>query len=125
VKAILLEAHRVLKLGGLTYHHIGLHDHSANSDSSISVLNLVRFGDTTWKILGQNKIQYRTRLRASDLESLFVDCGFTIVFVDRKTAPLYDLRAAPRFAAYRPEDLASTVSRRVPARPQLPENPTV
>jgi SAM-dependent methyltransferase len=107
VQAILREARRVLKPGGLTCHHIGLHDHFANFDSSISVLNFLKFGDTAWKMLGQNKIQYHNRLRASDFERLFAECGFTIISADRKVAPMPEMRVAPRFSSYAREDLAT------------------
>jgi len=107
IRAIFREAHRVLKPAGLTYHHIGLHDHFANFDSTISVLNFLKFGDRTWNILGQNKIQYHNRLRASDFDRLLAEFGFAILSAERKVSALPNMRVAGRFSSYSPEDLGT------------------
>lgn len=83
LKAMLREAYRTLRPGGLTYHVIGMFDHYADVDPSITRVNFLKFSDFTWRLIGQNKISYHNRLRESEFLSLFREAGFEIV--DRRS----------------------------------------
>jgi SAM-dependent methyltransferase len=79
VKALLREAYRTLRPGGLTYHVIGMFDHYTTMDPSITQVNFLKYSDFTWRMLGQNKIYFHNRLRESEFVTLFREAGFEIV----------------------------------------------
>lgn len=79
LKAMLREAYRTLREGGLTYHVIGMFDHYADVDPRITRVNFLKFSDFTWRLIGQNKISYHNRLRESEFVSLFQEAGFEVV----------------------------------------------
>lgn len=83
IKAMLREAYRTLRPGGLTYHVIGMFDHYTTVDPTITKVNFLKFSDLTWRILGQNKVFFHNRLRESEFISLFQEAGFEIV--DRRS----------------------------------------
>jgi hypothetical protein len=112
VERMVMEARRILRRGGLSYHHIGLHDHLAETDSAATKINFLRFNDFTWKILGQNKIQFHNRLRQSEFLRMFEEAGFEILLC-RSEVDEASLRAIPtmglnkRYRAFDPVDLAT------------------
>jgi SAM-dependent methyltransferase len=111
---LLREAHRILRPGGILYHEIDLRDHYADFDRSISSVNFLKFNDFTWKLLGQNKIQYHNRLRASDVLAIFQQSGFETVNIETRIdekaiAALKHIRIDNRFRHYVPSDLATAV----------------
>jgi hypothetical protein len=89
-----VESHRVLKAGGLSYHHIGLHDHLAETDSAATKINFLKFSDSTWQILGQNRIQFHNRLRQSEFVEIFKDAGFEILLCQSEVDEI-SLKAIP------------------------------
>lgn len=97
VEGMIVEAHRVLKSGGLSYHHIGLHDHLAETDSAATKINFLRFDDFTWKILGQNRIQFHNRLRRSEFLRMFEEVGFEILECQSEVDEV-SLKALPTMA---------------------------
>jgi len=112
VKAMLREAYRTLRPGGLTYHVIGMFDHYTSVDPSITRVNFLKFGDFTWRVIGQNKIHYHNRLRESEFISLFEQAGFEIV--DRRSEvdepslkALETMRLCPRYRAFDKRDLST------------------
>jgi len=108
------EARRILRIGGILYHEIDLRDHFAEFDPSISSVNFLRFNDFTWKLLGQNKIHFHNRLRASDFTIILEQFGFEIVNLEtrsdeRGVAALKSMHIADRFKPYEDSDLATSV----------------
>lgn len=112
VERVVREAHRVLKRGGLSYHHIGLHDHLAETDSAATKINFLRFNDFTWRILGQNRIQFHNRLRQSEFLKIFKEAGFEILLCESEVDEM-SLKALPsmtlnkRYQTFDPVDLAT------------------
>jgi hypothetical protein len=112
IKAMLREAFRTLRPGGLTYHVIGLFDHYTITDPSITRVNFLKYSDFTWRIIGQNKIQFHNRLRESEFVSLFQQAGFEIVdrqsaIDDRSLKALETMRLSQRFRNFDKKDLAT------------------
>lgn len=112
IKAMLREAHRTLRRGGLTYHVIGMFDHYTSVDPGITRVNFLKFSDFTWRIIGQNRISFHNRLRESEFISLFQEAGFEIV--DRRCEvdepslkALETMRLNPKYRAFDKRDLAT------------------
>jgi len=112
IKAMLREAHRTLRPGGLTYHVIGMFDHYTSVDPRITRVNFLKFSDFTWRIIGQNKISFHNRLRESEFISLLHEAGFEIV--DRRSEvdepslkALETMRLNPKYRTFDKRDLAT------------------
>ena len=109
---MLHETYRILRPGGVTYHEVDLRDHFAEFDSSISTVNFLKFGDLTWRLLGQNGIHYHNRLRANDFRALFQafeNVGFETRTDERALEALKHFQVADRFKGFHPADLAVPV----------------
>lgn len=85
IKAMLREAHRTLRPGGLTYHVIGLFDHYTTMDPSITRVNFLKYSDFAWRIIGQNRIYFHNRLRESEFLLLFREAASKSWIADRKS----------------------------------------
>ena len=112
VKDITREALRVLKPGAIYYNYIGLHDHYARYDKTISKVNFLKYNDFIWRILAQNKVSYLNRLRCSGFISIFRETGFEKFKVNThidKTSleALKTMTLARKFRGIAPEDLAT------------------
>jgi len=112
IRAMLREAHRTLRPGGLTYHVIGMFDHYTSVDPSITRVNFLKFSDFTWRLIGQNKISYHNRLRESEFLSLFEETGFEIL--ERRSEvdeislkALETMRLSPKYRTFDKRDLAT------------------
>jgi SAM-dependent methyltransferase len=114
IRAILKEARRVLRPGGLVLHSIDLSDHFAYGDESITKINFLQFNDREWNRWAGNQYMYHNRLRAADVFRLFEECGLRVT---RKAQTLDERslcelkRGFPldsQFAGIAPEDLAIT-----------------
>jgi hypothetical protein len=109
------EARRVLKDGGLMYHHINPGDHFA-SDLRITSSNFVRFSPTAWYFLGGSGLAYHNRLRCSDYLTLVEGAGFEIrgsySHVDSRALAALQSGEIPvhsTFRGYAPEQLACDI----------------
>jgi SAM-dependent methyltransferase len=78
ISAILKEAKRLLRPGGLLLHSIDLSDHFAYGDDSITKINFLQFSDQQWSRWAGNQYMYHNRLRATDVFKLFEDAGVRI-----------------------------------------------
>jgi SAM-dependent methyltransferase len=112
IKAMLREAHRTLRPGGLTYHVIGMFDHFTGVDPSITRVNFLKFGDFTWRIIGQNKIFFHNRLRESEFIALFEEAGFEVVdrrseVDERSLKALETMQLSPKYRSFEKRDLAT------------------
>ena len=101
-----------MKPGAIYYNYIGLHDHYAKYDKTISKVNFLKYNDFIWRILAQNKVSYLNRLRCSGFISIFRETGFENFQVNThidKTSleALKTMTLARKFREIAPEDLAT------------------
>ena len=114
IKAILREAVRVLRPGGLLIHQIDPSDHFSHSDKSISAINFLRFSDLQWKLLAGNPFMYQNRLRAVEYVRLLEDAGLVVekheATIDKRCMTLlrHGFRIHSDFRQYNVEELATT-----------------
>ena len=112
LKAILLEAARVLKSTGVALHLVCPSDHFSD-DRSILPINFLQFPDEEWDRLADNPFAYHNRLRASDYQKLFEESGHEIlnwkpsIDPDSLTAIQAGFPIAPRFHGKSVEDLCT------------------
>jgi SAM-dependent methyltransferase len=112
-EALMTEARRVLKPGGIWYSLIGLHDHYAGFDKSVSEVNFLRYPEWLWRLLVKNKISYHNRLRERDFLDMMARVGGEIVRIHhvQRREDVERVRAMKidrHFAGYTPEELAVT-----------------
>ena len=112
LRRILGESRRLLKSGGLLSARIGLEDHYAYADRSISPYNFLKYGDRVWRLLNP-PLQYQNRLRYPDYVRLLESSGFELVEQrvarpsERDVELVRGIALAPRFRnGYSPEELA-------------------
>ena len=102
---------RVLARGGLSAHQIGLNDHLSSYAPGMPAKNFIRFRETTWKLLFENRLQYVNRLPPSEFRRLFADQALELqaesLECDWETLGSR-LRPAGRFAQLGPDDLCAT-----------------
>lgn len=79
LRAILLEANRVLTEGGIALHHIDPSDHFSHDDASISAVNFLQFSDAEWRRSGGNQFAYHNRMRVDEYRRMFEECGHRIL----------------------------------------------
>jgi SAM-dependent methyltransferase len=82
--AILHEARRVLKPGGLFAHYVDFSDHFSHSDKHISPVNFLQFGERAWQLYGGNRYMYQNRLRVDDVLELLQGAGLEPAAVERQ-----------------------------------------
>jgi SAM-dependent methyltransferase len=114
LRAIVVEARRLLKREGKLLHFVDLSDHFAHSDKRLSPLNFLRFDDKSWNRLAGNRFMYQSRQRASDYRSIITTAGFELVSEVVTTHPETlagvkkgNLPLAEKFEKYEPEDVAA------------------
>ena len=114
LSAILGEARRVLRPGGLLIHNIDPSDHFSHDDPTITMINFLQFSDADWKKWAGNQFMYHNRLRASDYVRIFAAAEVRTIderrSVDKRSLaalhagfPLWD-----RFRYLPAQDLATT-----------------
>lgn len=114
LRAIIVEARRLLKPEGKLLHFVDLSDHFSHSDKSLSPLNFLQFDDKSWDRLAGNRFMYQSRQRASEYRSIITGAGFEVVSEVVTTDPETlegvrngNLRLADKFKKYQPEDVAA------------------
>lgn len=78
ILSIVKELHRILKDGGVVSARIDYSDHYAHTDSSISLLNFLKFNDNEWS-KHNHKIHFQNRLRHYEYIEIFNKIGFEVV----------------------------------------------
>lgn len=76
--ALVKEARRVLRESGCFYALIGLHDHYASFDNSVSKVNFLKYPEWLWSFFVKNNISYHNRLRECDYIKILKDHGAKI-----------------------------------------------
>lgn len=79
---ILKEGARVIKADGLSVHSIDHSDHFAHSDSTLSAVNFLRYGDAYWALLSGNRYMYMNRMQVDDFRTLFHQADHEVLAVD-------------------------------------------
>lgn len=103
VAAVLAEAMRVLRPGGVMVHAVHTGDHYAAADTRLDPLHYLRFSDEEWA-RWNNSFLHQNRLRAKDFADLASAAGFTIeAFAPRRRGKSNGVHA--KFAGYAPEEL--------------------
>lgn len=114
VRAMHREAARLLRPGGLYAAEIWLDDQYASSDPALSRFNFLRYSHRNWARWFDNPMTPLNRLRLSDHATLIEDLPFDRLVWRAEgggAAELAELDRCPihrDFAAYSPEDLATT-----------------
>jgi hypothetical protein len=114
LEAILLEARRVMRGGGLLMHTIDPSDHFSHDDPTITKINFLQFTDEEWEKWAGNQFMYHNRLRAADFARMFAAAGVHIMdenrtVDERSLAALKNgFPVAQRFANISPTELATT-----------------
>jgi len=107
LQAIMAELRRVASRGAVMDHFVDISDHYAHFDRSISEFNYLRYPPRAWRLFN-NRLQYQSRLRASDYRRLIVDAGFTVVAEEAQCGAAQELAGiplAPQFRHYAQDDL--------------------
>ena len=122
LKAILMEANRVLAPDGVALHHIDPSDHFAHADAAISRINFLQFSPQQWEKLAGNQFAYHNRLRPDGYAEIYRQCGHEILQwtpkLDARCRKLLD-NGFPLDAEFRglPLDVLSTTVLHVLSRP--------
>lgn len=114
MRAIFVEAHRILSDDGVTLHRVDPSDHFQHQDHSITRINFLRFTEAQWQQLAGNEFAYCNRLRVSDYLRLFGKLGYNVLrleaHIDPESLALLD-RGFPldtHYTSYDKDDLCST-----------------
>lgn len=110
LKAIMYEARRILRPGGLAIHHVDASDHFSHGDKSISSANFLQYSDAQWNRIAGNRFAYHNRLRLPDFTNIFQQAfaappTVANVKIDTDRVDLH--RVNHRFLAYLPSELAA------------------
>lgn len=87
LRNIFAEGNRILKDDGLFIHLIDYSDHYAKHDKSISKFNFLKYSDTYWEKIINNKFLYMNRLRHDDFLNFFDSMNHTLIDVQTKSDP--------------------------------------
>ena len=112
IAACMVEAHRILRAGGVVFHSVNCGDHYAYTDARIDQLHYLQYSDAGWA-KWNNEFLYQNRLRAIDFTDLARAAGFAIEIdtsraLPERLASLDKLAVDPCFVNYSREQLAIT-----------------
>lgn len=118
---VLLDIHseslRLLAPDGVIWHNVDYSDHYATTRQHLSPINMLRYSERFWSLVGQNDILYQNRMRRSQHAALFAAVGLEEVSrVDSKTPSIRDalargFRLDPAYAGFPPSELEVVASR--------------
>jgi hypothetical protein len=122
IQAIVHEQRRILKPGALSVHSVNCCDHYAYFDPILNPVRYLTFTEHEWKFWNNNLL-YQNRLRPRDFLEMAVAAGLELPFMKlRSRKDLLDqlpqLKIAPEFAGYPPEQLCCTSIDFVARRPE-------
>lgn len=109
IAAILNEAGRLLKPGGIALHFVDPTDHFAHGDKAISNIHFLSLDDREYRKHFMNRHAFCNRLLEPDYLELFAKSSLELIFVDSEldVAAMEQLRQgfrlAPPFQHYPPE----------------------
>ena len=109
IEAVIGGMHRAMKAGHHTIHQIGIDDHLAHYDRSVSHKKYITFSNRTWKTFFENEVQYQNRLQPVDWHRLFEQAGFELVHEERELTSIDDLSVSEDFKHYSEKDLGCTI----------------
>ena len=112
IEACFVEAHRILRPGGVMVHSVNCGDHYAYTDRAIDQLHYLQFSEEEWD-KWNNAFLYQNRLRAIDFVDMAKRAGFSIEVdtsqaLPERLAQLDAMKIDPAFAHYTREQLAIT-----------------
>jgi hypothetical protein len=94
LQAILEEGSRVVAKDGLFLHKVDFSDHFSHSDTSISKINFLKYGDRAFAALAGNRYMYMNRMRVDDFLRLYERSAHRVLKlvpqVDAQTASLLE-----------------------------------
>jgi hypothetical protein len=107
VRGIVAECSRIAAPGAIMSHVIDYKDHYSYSDSSIGMFNFYRYNSRAWRWWSPPN-NNQNRLRHSEFVDIFrshglIDAG--VVPHHAEPGTLRDLKLAPEFERYSPDDL--------------------
>lgn len=101
------ELQRILKQDGIVSAKIDFTDHYAHTDSSISLLNYLRFSESEWGKFN-HRCHYQNRMRHYEYIELFDACGFRV----KEEEVCYEAKGIPQIVSElyinKPEAWAAT-----------------
>lgn len=113
--ALLAEARRVLRPGGLFVHFIDTSDTCSHGDPSVPAVHFLRFSADEWRSIGGNRFNYQNRFRPSDYLEHFRRAGLQVMevhtIIDTRSRALLEsgeLPASTEFAGKSLDDLAAS-----------------
>lgn len=105
--AILTHSRKILKPGGIAWHHVDYSDHYAHTFKNLSLINFLRYSESTWSAIGQSDLHYQNRLRKSDYVHTIETTGFEIVrCIDHMGVSEETARKAPLAEPFTGRDLS-------------------
>lgn len=88
---------RLLKSGGFLIHQIGIDDHLAHYDRSMSPKNYLRYPNWLWKVAFENKLQYFNRIQPSEWKKILQASGVHVVDEHKETGTVKGLKVHREF----------------------------
>ncbi len=115
IEGIFVEAHRLLRPGGISIHLVDHSDHWAHRDRRINAVNFLRYPDWLFALTCINPQDYQNRLRHPEYRAMLESTGFVIKSEERTVDPVClasvsSMPLAERFRRFNAEDLATVNS---------------